>query len=242
MRCRAASASAVVLALLACERSQPPSPIGADATSVQPVVVSGDTQLSASPTGGKDVTLAWKTESRDERAWFVEFNIGDESDFSILTILPPQAMSFVHADIAAGTRFNYRVRPAIGAASGVVNITTAQPTDASPGIQQEGPLEEMPGGGAAVGELAAILSSPTSIDLRWNERCAEEDGYLVEVSASPDSGFAVCALLPPNATSFRKANLPPLTTCYFRVRAFAHGPPSNVASAMGASASSRPAR
>jgi hypothetical protein len=73
------------------------------------------------------------------------------------------------------------------------------------------------------------LSSPTSADLSWPPRAANEDGCLVELSARPDRDFVVCALLPPGATSFRKASLPPNTTCYFRVRAFGFGEPSDVA-------------
>jgi len=215
----------------------------------------GDTQLTASVVegGGRDVRLGWATEAPDaaDRAWFVEFSLNDEPDFSVLTIVPPRTRSFVHPAVARDTRFNYRVRPAIGAASAVVHIATSQPTPASPAIEREGPLDDgaAPARGAIVASLRdsatradaapdglrVSATSPTSVALRWRDRAGDEDGYLVEVSASPESGYLVCALLPAGATSFHKASLPPLTTCFFRVRAFAHGPPSNVATAMVAS-------
>jgi hypothetical protein len=215
-----------------------------------------DLRLTAKLVDGADVELAWPADADDGRAWFVEFSMGDEAEFGILTILPPTTSPKLrHPSIARDTRFNYRVRPAVSAASAVVKIATTQPTGASPGLRDEGPLDEpatapsttapaaAPRGGsvkdataaadAAPTELAATLSSPTSVDLRWRDRARDEEGQLVEISAHPDRDFAVCALLPPDATSFRKANLPPQTTVYFRVRAYALAAPSNVASVQG---------
>lgn len=81
---------------------------------------------------------------------------------------------------------------------------------------------------AAPDNLTVTLSFPTTVDLRWQDRAADEDGYLVDVSLSPTNDFRLCALLPPDTTSFRKAGLPLETKCYFRVRAFFYGKPSNV--------------
>ena len=79
-------------------------------------------------------------------------------------------------------------------------------------------------------DLAANLSSPTSVDLHWKDHASAEDGYLLEVSRHPNREFVPCALLPARAASFRKTGLPPETKCYFRVRAFFYGKPSDQAS------------
>ena len=52
---------------------------------------------------------------------------------------------------------------------------------------------------------------------------------MVEQSEN-ERDFVVCALLPPDTTSFRKIALPPTTKLHFRVRAFFYGDPSKPAS------------
>jgi hypothetical protein len=216
--------------------------------SVEVAAFASRPELKATFVDSKDVELAWTNQATAECAWFVEFSLGSEVDFSILTIVPPQTTTFRHPDVAAGTTFNYRVRPAFGGASKVASAKTGPAATAASQaahLENEGPLEGEPPPAAAAKaslrnlstapdavptDLTAALSSPSSVDLRWTDRAADEAAYLVEVSAEPDRNFAVCALLPPDANSFRKAHLPPEMTCYFRVRAFFHGNPSNRAS------------
>jgi hypothetical protein len=83
---------------------------------------------------------------------------------------------------------------------------------------------------ATPSDLTTTLSSPTSIDLRWRDHSLDEDGFLLEISAS-NGDFVPCALLPPNTTSFRKTELPSETKCYFRIRSFFYGKPSEPVSA-----------
>lgn len=205
-------------------------------------------RLDATP-AGTGVDLAWEGGSSDEVAWFIEYSLGDEQDFNILTIIPhtPGTMRFTHADVLHDTRINYRLRPATGPASTVVKATTSQPTDQLPGLREEGPLEGVRDAlrhdprppseqdssrrpAVPPAELTATLSSPTSVDLRWKDRSPDESGYVIEASTRPDAGYVVCALLPPDAKNFRKTELPPNTTCFFRVRAFVYGPASAVVS------------
>jgi len=70
------------------------------------------------------------------------------------------------------------------------------------------------------------MASASSVDLRWEDRADDEDGYLVEMATDRDKAATICALLPPDSTSFKKARLPPATDCNFRVRAFFYGEPS----------------
>ena len=189
--------------------------------------------LSARFVDPRNVELAWRSSTAGVGGWFVEFRVGDEPEFNILDILPAERTTYVHPNVALETAFTYRVVPILGEASNVASVasvasvatgTATQPT--SPELESEGPIDDVPGM-PQPSELKATLVSPTSVDLRWPDRAAGEEGYLVEISASRDSGFVACALLPQDARSFRKARLPVSTSVHFRVRAFTRGPASN---------------
>jgi hypothetical protein len=109
------------------------------------------------------------------------------------------------------------------------------PADTSSGdaaILQASVKTKSTAGKAAPANVTAALSVPLNVVLRWTDRAADEDGYLVEISTDPDQDFQICALLPSDTVSFRKILLAPETKYYFRVRAFFYGEPSNVASAV----------
>jgi hypothetical protein len=198
-----------------------------------------------------NIDLWWKyTATAPGGAW-VEFTTPGD-DFVKLDAVWPDVTTYHHPDVAPETRFVYRIHPFFGKPSKVVNVTTghaAKPTE------EEGPLNESAKTNstnaqksiravstfdeAAPGNVSVTLSQPTSAVLRWEDRASDEDGYLVEVSADPEKDFKICALLPPNTTSFRKVELPAEMKCYFRVRAFFYGECSNTASVSTPSAAPR---
>jgi hypothetical protein len=198
-----------------------------------------------------NVHLQWTNHATAEGGNLVEFQMcpsgthlpaKERDDFVILAFLNPAETTFHHEDLGAETVFTYRIRPYFGKASAPTEITTGS-TAAAETEEPEGPLEEPEtkspathlksirqpaGSGEGIpGDVAASLSAPTHVVLRWTDHAADADGYLVEVSSSPDTGYQVCALLPPHAASFRKTALPPETKLFFRVRAFFYGRPSN---------------
>ncbi len=205
-----------------------------------------------------NVHLQWKNHATAEGGNLVEFQMfpegtslpADERDqFLILAFLPSTETTFRHENLGSETVFLYRIRPYFGPCTTPTEITTGPAAAAENEPEAaEGPLEE-PGktskGGDALPSLRAAdtfaaaaptqltveRSGATQVVLRWQDRAADGDGYLVEVSRFPDRDFQICALLPPRTTSFRKIGLPPDTKLYFRVRAFFHGPPSNVVTA-----------
>lgn len=178
-------------------------------------------------------------------------------DFTMLDALWPGTTRFRHDKVAPETHFVYRIRPLFGQPSAVVDAAPALlpfPNAAVPRVkgdpsptpsrEMEGPLDLLPEKnsapkysirdtrtampGAPV-HLAATPAFANAIDLRWQDRASDEDGYLVDVSVNPTNDFRVCALLPADTTSFRKTGLPAGIKYYFRVRAFFYGKPSNLA-------------
>jgi hypothetical protein len=193
------------------------------------------------------VDLKWENGSPHTDGYFVEYkNPGDDS-FVILDITHGDATTFRHPDLAAETKFIYRVRPYFGKPSEVLTVTTGQvPPPSTPNREEEGPVEEATRtsapdkAGKSIRALATMTeaaptvfaaspSSPTSVVLRWKDNALDEDGFLVECAVDPNQTFKICALLPPNTASFRKIMLPGDTKCRFRVRAFFYGEPTPLA-------------
>lgn len=214
----------------------------------------GPTDLVATMPDPYNIHLQWKNHATADGGNLVEFQLHPEGaslpaeemeEFLILGFLGPKEDRFRHENLGSETVFWYRIRPYFGNCTEPVGIITGSAAAAqNEPAEPEGPLEDPPkkpdGGGdlksirahrtfaaATPTDLTLSLSSATHVVLRWKDRAADEDGYLVELSVHPDRDFQVCALLPPHTTSFRKIALPPETKIYFRVRAFFRGPPSN---------------
>jgi hypothetical protein len=204
------------------------------------------TQLTARPTGSGGIDVNWKYNATEPGGCWIEFTTPG-SDFVKLAAAWPDVTTFRHPDVASDTEYIYRLLPFYGHPSGVVSATTGKaPAEGTPDTDEEGPLPDAAAAGKSAGGkksirttetiaeaapvgVAATVFSPTTVDVRWKDRAADEDGYLVEVSDDPAKGYQICALLPPDTTSFRKTHLPAETKCYFRVRAFFYGPPTPTA-------------
>ncbi len=87
---------------------------------------------------------------------------------------------------------------------------------------------------AEPGNLMAKALSYKRIALSWIDNANNEDGFTIERSQNPDSGWIIIDSLTRNQTSYSDTTLQPATLYYFRCRAFNHSgssPYSNVASA-----------
>lgn len=213
----------------------------------EPASFAPPSQLAATLTNG-NVFLHWKNNCTADGGNWVEFATPGSQYVQLnLSSSDAKATSFLHPKVAPQTTCLYRIQPYFGQASKPVEITTGVPTNNTPGLE-EGPI--VPTGTstsgkieraysirslrtfatAAPADLTAALSSPTSVDLHWKDRASDEDGYLLEIGRSSAGPFNICALLPPDTTSFRKIQLPPKMKCCFRVRAYFYGKPSGIAS------------
>ena len=83
----------------------------------------------------------------------------------------------------------------------------------------------------APGNLTATASGATAITLRWTDNASSEQGFRIERSTDGVT-FAQVATIGANATTWTSSGLAPLTTYWYRVRAYNASPSlySNVAS------------
>jgi hypothetical protein len=88
----------------------------------------------------------------------------------------------------------------------------------------EDPQPPMRGG--AVGELAASLTSPSNIELRWTNNTSDVAGRIVEWATDPQGEYVTLAFLAPRLNTFVHSDLPLDTPCYYRVRPYL-GPASD---------------
>lgn len=238
---------AAVLGFASCSTSRVEKPA---ATANHPEAFASPTQLTATLTNGDNILLTWKTHATAAGGNWVEFATPGSEFVKLQVFLSGQnGTTYLHPNLAPQTTFIYHVLPFFGQHTPPVEITTGNTSTTNTPVLAEGPIpstnnvagqNDVPKysirtlrtfAKAAPADLTATLSSPTSVDLRWKDRASDEDGFLVEISPNAAGPFYVCALLPANTTSFRKTGLPLATKCYFRVRAYFYGKPSNQASA-----------
>ncbi|MBD0257164.1 MAG: VCBS repeat-containing protein, partial [Cytophagales bacterium] len=70
----------------------------------------------------------------------------------------------------------------------------------------------------APGALAVAAIVPASVRLTWQDRAANEAGYVVERAVHTPVSFRQAAVLAANATGYTDAGLQPNTTYYYRVK------------------------
>ncbi|MEV7345811.1 fibronectin type III domain-containing protein [Streptomyces sp. NPDC093544] len=78
---------------------------------------------------------------------------------------------------------------------------------------------------AAGSVLRASLTTPTDIDLSWQEDSSGTSGHALEFATEQSGPYTVLQYLPPGVTTYRHPDLMPNTTFFYRLRAF-HGPAS----------------
>lgn len=196
-----------------------------------------------------DVQLQWSNNpvAADGGNWVEFATPGSEFTKLVVFLRDTGATEFVHPRVAPESQFIYHLQPFFGQASTPEKIITGEASTNGPALE-EGPLPPDTNRvttaaqkvsmrtpqtlAAATPDLTATLSSPTSVDLRWADKASDEDGYVVEGATDLQGPYFVCALLPPDTESFRKIELPAQTNCFFRVRAFFYGKPSDTVSVM----------
>ena len=81
---------------------------------------------------------------------------------------------------------------------------------------------------AAATGLKAEVKHANGILFTWQDRAADEDGYLVEVRPAGAADYRVAVQLDPDTTSYGVITLPDEKTATYRVRAFRFGAASNL--------------
>ncbi|GGN02697.1 hypothetical protein GCM10011609_47040 [Lentzea pudingi] len=194
-----------------------------------------DPALTSELTSPVDVTLHWRPEA-GSAGQVVEYANAAGGEYTILEFAGPAKDTYRHPDLIPETQFYYRVRPFTGAASATVDVSLP-PGDEVPEI--DGPDWTAPvkaGGGrtpvpspeSAATELEAEVKNANGILFTWQDRAADEDGYLIEVRPAGAADFRVAVQLDPDTTSYGVITLPDEKVATYRVRAFRFGSPSNL--------------
>ncbi|WP_285645964.1 fibronectin type III domain-containing protein [Lentzea sp. NBRC 102530] len=194
-----------------------------------------DPVLTSELTSPVDVTLHWRPEA-GVAGQVVEYANAADGEYTILEFSPASRNTYRHPDLIPETRFYYRVRPFTGPPSATVDVTLP-PGDEVPEIEGPDWTAAVKGGGgthavsspeSAAAGLEAEVKHANGILFTWEDRAADEDGYLIEVRPAGAADYRVAVQLDPDTTSYGVITLPDEKTATYRVRAFRFGAPSNL--------------
>jgi hypothetical protein len=222
--------------------------LGRFALSAAPATQSNETiRATAKLVAPLRIEVKWSEPDRNVAGHIVEWATDTNGDYTILAFCRSDVNSFVHPDLAPDMTCYYRIRPYFGPVSDTVEIKTgkAVPDDQlklpdatwsdpkTNRLADAGPVKSIRNAAGASAArptgLHARLVYATGILLTWADHASDEEGYMVETKFGDMPEFSVCALTPPDVTSFGYPLIPAETKAAFRVRAYYYGKPSNVA-------------
>jgi hypothetical protein len=152
-------------------------------------------------------------------------------------------MRFTHPDLMPDTSFYYRVRAYSGPSCPPIDVSVPGGTGAD--AKDDGGWASPhrgPSGGAgrhtvrdgsaaaAPTALRGSVMTPNGIRFTWTDHAANVDGFLLESRPKGRPDFQVVAVIDPDVDSFGLVTLPNERVASYRVRAFAYGRSSNLAS------------
>jgi hypothetical protein len=237
----AVAASLVALCPAGCASTPPGHP-------ASPAPAHAAIELTARLDTPTDVTLRWTDHDPRAAGHTVEYANAEAGQYVPLAFLPPGRHTFTHPDLIPRTRFYYRVRPFYGPASRPVDVTLptgpagpavakaqrrdgyrwAEPKAAHDGAVARYPIRNGGAAGAPTGLRGTVVHA-NAVKFTWRDHAAGEEGYLLEKRPAGASAYSVVALLDPDITSFGLVRLGHEKPASYRVRAFYHGEPSNLA-------------
>jgi titin len=184
---------------------------------VRPRKVSTPVVLTALPVSTNQINLSWTNNSDNVTGLHVERALSPEGPWKHVISVPPNAASCANAGLAAATTYYYRVMANASLYSNVASATTlSRTTDRSPG------------------NVSATATSSNQIDLSWSD-LGDITGFKIErCEGKGCSNFIEIASTAANVTSHQNADLKPLTSYSYRVRAYkesSHYAYSKIASA-----------
>ena len=134
-----------------------------------PAPPTAPSDLTASAEAGPQVSLAWTDNATDETGFVIQRST-DGVNFTDLTTLPAESVSYVDTALTAGTTYTYQVA-AFNAGGPSAYSNTASATIPGP----QGP--------AAPDALEAVVEADIPmIHLQWSDNSADETGFVIQRS------------------------------------------------------------
>jgi len=177
-----------------------------------------------------DIELAWTADpAAADAGQVIEFATEPAGPWTILGFLPADQKAYRHPDLIPDTRFYYRVRPLLGAASEPVRVRLAEAgfdepvADIDVSWADPRTVDDPPTG------LTATTKGRDAVLFTWPDHSAGEDGQLLEVRPDDAPQWTVAMALDPDVNSVGLMTLATERRASFRVRAFTYGESSGVA-------------
>ncbi len=201
------------------------SPTEEPTTDPGPTTPAAPSNLTARTASSSRVELAWSDNSNSETGFAIERSL-DGAEWSEIGTAGSNRTMYLDMGLDPDTTYFYRVRAlnpsGYSPYSNTASATTPKEQNSAAGARAP----------AAPSDLNAASSSPSRIELSWNDSSNNEDGFALERSAG--STWQEIATVARNHTTYLDSGLAPETTYQYRVRAYnssGHSTYSNVASA-----------
>jgi fibronectin type 3 domain-containing protein len=153
---------------------------------------------------GPRVRLGWQDNSNNEVGFRIQRSNG-LGGFVGIAVLGASVRTYLDNSPPPATQVQYRVLAYNAAANSDPALSNV--------------ITTLPAPPAAPSNLQASGISGSRVRLTWTRNSTNETGFSVERAAGTGTSFAALASVPPGSTSFEDANLHPLTTLSYRVRA-----------------------
>lgn len=157
-------------------------------------------------TSETQIRVYWGDNSSIETGFEVHRSTGDGGTFTLLTTAAANATAYVDSGLEPGTQYCYRVR-AIRVNGGSTSYSAFSNTDCA-----VPPL-------APASLLRAVPSSPTQIDISWQDNTILETGFEVHRSATGvDGAYTAVTTTAASVTAYSDKGLDLNTNYCYRVR------------------------
>jgi predicted phage tail protein len=173
-----------------------------------PPVPGAPTDLSAAAVDTSTIDLSWTASAGVVDGYHIERSLTPGSGFAPVDTVAGGVTVFQDTSLESGTTYYYRVRAR--------NVSGFSDYSAEASATTPVPPPPVPG---APTDLSAVAIDTSTIDLNWTTSAGVVDGYHIERSLTPGSGFAAVDTVAGAATAFQDTSLEGGTTYYYRVRA-----------------------
>ena len=177
------------------------SPYSNTASALTQGLLPAPSGLGATPASASQINLSWTDNSNSETGFQIERST-DSASWTLVNTTAANAVSFQNTLLTGGVRYYYRLRGVNGGQFSDYTTPSSAITSGAP---------PMPG------SLVAFASSPTQVNLVWQDLTNIETGYKIERSTNLGVNWSPLVTTAANATSYTDPGRTPGKTYEYRV-------------------------